>query len=121
MREFIPSIPEIGYFGRDKEPVININPWMKKLNKELKENFGISLRMLSEKGKIPYIAARCAQQNSTMNISEGKMLDTLNFLRKKEYITPVVIKLLNMFERNTFTRVSTFIRSIYRRNWTNLC
>ncbi len=107
LREFIPSIPDVGYFARDKEPVLYLNPWMKKLNAELKENYGISLRMLSEKGKIPYIAARCAQQNSTMNISEGKMLDTLNFLILNGYITPVVNKLWNLFAKNTFTKVKS--------------
>jgi len=105
LREFIPSIPEIGHFARDIEPVLYLNPWMKKLNIELKENYGISLRMLSEKGKIPNIAYKCAQQNSTMNISESKLLDTLNFLIKKKHITPTSIKLWNLFERNTFTKI----------------
>ncbi len=107
LRKFIPSIPEIGHFGRDIEPVIDLNPWMKKMNVELKENYAISLRMLSEKGKIPYIAARCAQKNSTMNISEGKLLDTLSFLIKKKYNTPVVEKLWMKFAKNTFTKVKS--------------
>ena len=107
LREFIPYIPEIGYFGRDKEPVIDLNPWMKKLNVELKENYGLSLRMLSEKGNIPYIAARCAQQNSTMNISESKMLDTLDFLIINGYTPPVVNKLWKIFAKNTFTKVKS--------------
>jgi len=107
LREFIPYIPEIGHFGRDTEPVIDINPWMKKLNIELKEKYDLSLRMLSEKGKIPYIAARCAQKNSTMNISESKMLDTLNFLRKNGFNTSLVNKLWNLFAKYTFTKVKS--------------
>jgi len=80
---------------------------MKRLNVELKDIFNISLRKLSEKKKIPYIAARCAQQNSKMNISEGKMLETIKFLKRSEYITPIVVKLHTIFRKHTFTRIKS--------------
>ena len=107
LREFIPSIPLVGKFARDIEPVIYLNPWMKKINLELKGEYNISLRMLSEKGKVPNIAYKCAQKNNKINISESKMLDTLDFLRKKGYKTPVVNKLWNLLAKHTFTKVKT--------------
>ncbi len=107
LRKFVPNIPEIGNFARDTEPPLDLNRWMKRLNLELKDLHNISLRMLSEKKKVPYIAARCAQKNSTMNISEAKMLETLDFLKKRGYITPVVNKLFNIFEKHTFTKIKT--------------
>ena len=105
LREFFPNLPEIGYFARDLEPVIDLNPWMKKINKELKESYVLSLRKLSEKGKIPYISARCSQNNCKTNISEAKALETLNFLKKNDYITNGVNKLCNIFEKHTITKV----------------
>lgn len=107
LRKFILNVPEYGHYARDIEPVIDLNLWMKKLNNELKETYSLSLRMLSERKKIPYIAARCAQQKSTVNISEIKMLETIEFLKKSGYLTPIVSKLCNIFEYHTFTKVKT--------------
>jgi hypothetical protein len=105
LREFIPNLPEYGIYARDKASEIDLNVWMKRLNVELKDIFNISLRKLSENKKIPYIAARCAQQNSKMNISEGKMLETIKFLKNNGCSTPIVSKLYNIFRKHTFTRV----------------
>jgi hypothetical protein len=78
--------------------------------KRITDKLFINIHYLSEQDiyrfpRLPYIAARCAQQNSLMNISEGKMLDTVNFLKKKGYNTPIVNQLYSIFSNYTFTRV----------------
>ena len=107
LREFIPDLPEYGKFARGKAPSINLNPWMKRLNAELKIKYNQSLRMLVEKKRIPYIAAKCAQQNNNNNISEGNLMKTLDFLQSSGYITPTIKKLYRIFENYTFTNVKT--------------
>lgn len=105
LRTFITNIPEFGKYARDQAPSINLNPWIKRLNTDLKDKYNISLRMLVEKKHIPNIAAKCAQENNHNNISEGNLLKTLNFLQSSGYITPVINKLCKIFENYTFTNV----------------
>ena len=60
-----------------------------------------------EKKHIPNIAAKCAQENNEKNISEGNLLKTLDFLQSSGYITPIINKLIKIFENYTFTNVKT--------------
>lgn len=105
LRKFIPNLPEYGKYARGKAPSINLNPWMKRLNAELKDKYNQSLRMLVDKNRIPNIAAKCAQQNNNKNISEGNLLKTLDFLQSSGYITPIINKLCKIFENYTLTNV----------------
>lgn len=107
LREFIPNLPEFGKYARGKTPSINLNPWIKQLNIELKNKYKLSLRMLVEKKLIPNMAAKCAQTNNNKNISEGNLLKTLDFLQSSGYITPIIGKLCNIFENYTFTKIKT--------------
>ncbi len=107
LRKFIPNLPEYGKYARGKAPSINLNPWIKLLNIELKDKYKLSLRMLVEKKHIPNMAAKCAQENNIRNMSEGNLLKTLDFLHSSGYITPIVNKLCKIFENYTFTNVKT--------------
>jgi len=107
LRPFINNIPEFGKYARDQAPSINLNPWIKRLNNELKDKYNLSLRMLVEKKHIPNIAAKCAQENNYKNISEGNLLKTLDFLQSSGYMTPIIDKLCKIFEKYTFTNVKT--------------
>jgi hypothetical protein len=107
LRDFIPNLPEFGKYARGKAPSINLNPWIKRLNIELKNKYKLSLRMLVEKKLIPNMAAKCAQTNNNKNISEGNLLKTLDFLQSNGYITPIVSKLCYIFENYTFTKIKT--------------
>lgn len=107
LREFIPNLPKYGKYARGKVPSINLNPWIKQLNIELKDKYYLSLRMLVEKKHIPNIAAKCAQENNHKNISEGNLLKTLDFLQSSGYMTPIINKLCKIFENYTFTNVKT--------------
>lgn len=105
LREFIPNLPKYGKFARGKEIEINLNPWMKKINEEMKRIYKISLRMLVEQKKIPFIAAKCSQLQNKKNISEYRLLKTLKYLIQNDYKTPTVKKLWKIFNKFTFTKV----------------
>ena len=105
LRGFIKNLPEYGNNARDKANEIDLNPWMKIINGEMKEKYKISLRMLVERKKIPNMAAKCAQANNKKNISEFRLLKTLKYLIQKDYITPTVKKLWKIFNKYTFTKV----------------
>ncbi|MGB5910466.1 MAG: hypothetical protein WBH31_04650 [Promethearchaeia archaeon] len=90
------------------------------MNKELKETYNISLRMLAEKKYIPHNAAKCAQKNFKRNISEAKLLRTLDYLEKKKYNSPTLVKLSEIFRENTFTRVKEIKPIIDGENIYNL-
>ncbi len=119
LRQVIPKVPEYGKFARGKAPEINLNPWIKKLDNEMKEKYGISLRMLVEKQKIPHMVARCAQENNLKNLSEGNLLKTLDYLKKQNYKTPTIEK-LKIFENNTLTRVNKIEKNNNQENIYNL-
>jgi len=103
LREFIPNTPKNN--GRDNASAIDLNLWMKKLNSELKDYHGISLRSLYEKKLIPRIASLCAQPNWKRNISEGALLETLDILQEFKFMTPTAIKLDKLFRRNTLSKI----------------
>ncbi|MFX1570978.1 MAG: LAGLIDADG family homing endonuclease, partial [Promethearchaeota archaeon] len=105
LREFIPDLPEYGKFARGKDIVINLNPWMKKINEEMKRMYKISLRMLAERKNIPFIAAKCSQEQFKKNISEYRLLKTLKYLIQNDYKTLTTMKLWEIFSKFTFTRV----------------
>ncbi len=119
LQQNIHNVPEYSKFARDKSPEININPWIKKLDKKMKEQYGISLRMLAEQQKIPHMAAKCAQENNLKNLSEGNLLKTLDYLKKQNYKTPTIEK-LQIFENNTFTRVKEIKKNNNQENIYNL-
>ena len=116
LRKFIPNLPNYSKFARDRAPDIDLNPWIKKLNTELKEKYNRSLRMLVEKKKIPSMAARCAQDNNMKNISENNLLKTLNYLEKNHYRTPTMEKLSKTFHNNTFTKVKKIEKNLKQDN-----
>ena len=87
------------------ETEIDLNLWMKIINKELKDRYKISLRMLVERKKIPYIAAKCAQSQNRKNISEYKLIKTLKYLIQNNYTTQTVKKLWQIFSKFTFTTI----------------
>ncbi|MFX1295060.1 MAG: anaerobic ribonucleoside-triphosphate reductase [Promethearchaeota archaeon] len=103
LREFISEIPDVS--GRDTSPTIDLNPWMKRLNDELKDQHGTSLRKLVTAGLIPFVAAKCAQPTYNRNISESALLKTLEALLELNYITPTGSKLYQLFMKNTLTKV----------------
>ncbi|KKM99698.1 hypothetical protein LCGC14_1145240 [marine sediment metagenome] len=115
LREFIPDLPEYGKFARDKEMEINLNPWMKKINEEMKRIYNLSLRMLVERKKIPFIAAKCSQEQYKKNISGNKLLKTLKYLIQNDYKTPTIKKLWKIFSKFTFTRVKE-VEINYKQN-----
>ena len=103
LRDFVLEIPDVS--GHDTSPAIDLNPWMKRLNTEIKEIHGTSLRKLVTSGQIPFVAAKCAQPTYTRNISESALLKTLDKLHELGYSTPVSIKLHTLFKKNTLTAV----------------
>ena len=78
---------------------------MKRLNTELKESHGTSLRKLVTAGLIPFVAAKCAQPTYKRNISESALLKTLETLNHLGYNTPTSRKLYNLFKKNSLTAV----------------
>jgi intein/homing endonuclease len=105
LKSLIPNLPEYGNYARGKNSEIDLNPWMKKINNEMKTQYKISLRMLVERKKIPNMAAKCAQAKNKKNISEYRLLKTLRYLIQNDYETPTIKKLWKIFSIFTFTRI----------------
>ncbi|MFX1295371.1 MAG: anaerobic ribonucleoside-triphosphate reductase [Promethearchaeota archaeon] len=103
LSKFISDIPN--GCGQDNITVINLNPWMKRLNAELKKYHGITLRSLYEKKLIQNISSVYTQQNWNRNISEVVLIKILDILEELKLMTPVSIKLDKLFRRNTLSIV----------------
>ena len=118
LKNYFENLPDIDYTTSDIRTSVNTQIFLRKLNLELQKIYGISLRELANKGKIPKNAAHIATQiKRKTNLSEVLLLKTLDGLKNKELVTPLVKKLEQVFRKNTFTRIKK-IRSSKTNNQT---
>ena len=94
LKNYFENLPDIDYTTSDIRTSVNTQIFLRKLNLELQKIYGISLRELANKGKIPKNAAHIATQiKRKTNLSEVLLLKTLDGLKNKELVTPLVKKL----------------------------
>jgi len=121
LKHHFENLPEIDYTTSDIRTSVNNQILMRKLNLELQNMYGISLRELSNRGIIPKNAQHIATQlKRKTNLSEVLLLKTLDGLRNEKLLTPLVKKLEQVFRKNTFTRIKKIISSKTPNNSYNI-
>lgn len=121
LKSYFSSLPEIDFTTSDLKTSVNTQVLLRKLNLELQEVYGISLRDLLKIGVIPKNAVHVATQITRItNLSEVLLLRTLDGLKKSNRMTPLSKRMEKVFRNNTFTKIKRIIPSKISSNSYNL-